>query len=78
METQPLPLQSSKTREKERQVTRQLQVLQEYGEEAVYLGGLPGGSDIPTLIPEDQIGVDQAKMRRKECYRQRENSMPEA
>lgn len=38
----------------------------------MYLGGFPRGSDTPTLISEGQIGIDQANMKRKECYKQKE------
>lgn len=44
----------------------------------MYLGGFPGGSDIPTLISEGQIGIDQANMKRKECYKQNEKSISKA
>lgn len=40
----------------------------------MYLGGLPGGSDTSTLISEGRIGIDQAKMRGKECYKQKEKA----
>lgn len=41
---------------------------------AMYPGGLPGGSDTSTLISEGRIGIDQAKMRGKECYKQKEKA----
>lgn len=56
--------------------TQELKVLQEHGEDAMYLGGLSGRIGTSTLVSQGQIGIGQAKMRRKEYYKQRENSMP--
>ena len=44
----------------------------------MYLGRFPGGSDIPTLVSEGQIEIDQANMNRKECYKQNEKSISKA